>query len=345
MMPSRLNARRAGAGLAGVLLLSVLVGYAAIGQEAQKPPVAQKAPPDKAAVPPKSADPGGTDPAGDKSRPAREPGVLEVHFTDESILHLKLRDENVELITPYGRLSIPVGDIEKVEVGLRVPADMAKRIEAAVANLGSSVVRAREAASAELLALKEKAYPALLRASKHPDDEVAHRAEEILEKLRDAVSEDRLTAREHDVIFTKDSAIAGRLAATTLRVTTAQFGEQQMKLADVVSIRVPGATEAKPDAKNVLADPGTLTPFQGQVGQTFAFRVTGAVGGQIWGTDVYTTDTTLATAAVHAGLLRVGQTGIVKVTIVGQQAAFQGSARNGVASAAYGAHLAYRIHK
>ena len=44
----------------------------------------------------------------------------------------------------------------------------------------------------------------------------------------------------------------------------------------------------------------------------------------MWGTDVYTADASLAAAAVHAGVLKVGQTGIVKVTTIPQQPSFEG---------------------
>ena len=36
-------------------------------------------------------------------------------------------------------------------------------------------------------------------------------------------------------------------------------------------------------------------------GTTYYFRVTGARDGSVWGTDVYTGDSSLALAAVHAG--------------------------------------------
>src|SRR5262249_204268 len=72
-------------------------------------------------------------------------------------------------------------------------------------------------------------------------------------------------------------------------------------------------------------------------GQTYHFRVTGAVNvGTVWGTGVYTSDSPLATVAVHAGLLKVGQTGVIKVTIVPAQAAYMGSTQNGVPTNGYG---------
>lgn len=82
-------------------------------------------------------------------------------------------------------------------------------------------------------------------------------------------------------------------------------------------------------------DPGTLGAYRDRVGQTFAFRVTGAADGTIWGTDAYTDDSPLATAAVHAGVLRVGETGVVSVTILPGDDRYEGSARNGVTSLPY----------
>ena len=76
--------------------------------------------------------------------------------------------------------------------------------------------------------------------------------------------------------------------------------------------------------------------FRGQNGKTILFEVTGLNAGSIWGTDVYTDDTELGLAAVHAGVLAVGEKGIVKVTIVAAQDKYAGSARNGVTSGDYG---------
>src|SRR5262249_41905552 len=53
-----------------------------------------------------------------------------------------------------------------------------------------------------------------------------------------------------------------------------------------------------------------------KVGQSFFFQVTGATTGPLWGTDIYTSDSALAAVCVHVGLLRPGETGVVKVTMV-----------------------------
>ena len=46
----------------------------------------------------------------------------------------------------------------------------------------------------------------------------------------------------------------------------------------------------------------------------------------------------LATAAVHAGVLKDGETGVVKVKIVAAQGSYSGSAKNGVTSSPFGAY-------
>jgi hypothetical protein len=72
------------------------------------------------------------------------------------------------------------------------------------------------------------------------------------------------------------------------------------------------------------------------VGATYYFRVTGATDGQVWGTDTYTRDSMLATAAVHAGLLKPGQTGVLRVTVVPPLESYAGTTRNGVTTTEYG---------
>ena len=68
------------------------------------------------------------------------------------------------------------------------------------------------------------------------------------------------------------------------------------------------------------------------VGATYYFRVTGEAAGSLWGTDVYTGDSALAAAAVHAGLVKVGETAVVKVIVEQPRTKYQGSVRNGVTS-------------
>src|SRR5262249_22109900 len=97
------------------------------------------------------------------------------------------------------------------------------------------------------------------------------------------------------------------------------------------------APPAENEVANVQPDPGNLADYRNQVGKVLYFEVVGSARGQVWGTDVYTQDSDPATAAVHAGVLRPGKKGVVKVTMLAGQLAYQASTRNGVSSAPYGA--------
>ena len=80
------------------------------------------------------------------------------------------------------------------------------------------------------------------------------------------------------------------------------------------------------------------------LGATYYFRVTGDGTGSVWGTDIYTGDSAITTAAVHAGLVKVGETTVVKVTVEQPLARYQGSVRNGVTSHEFGHYgTAYRL--
>jgi hypothetical protein len=271
---------------------------------------------------------------------------VEVRFTDGSILKLALTDARIEVTTPYGKLAVPVGDVRKIDFASRLTDETARRIEEAVANLADPTFSKREAASAELLKLRERAYPALLEAAKNKDAEVARRAGELLERIREDVPAEQLEVRKADVVHTADSKFSGRIEGSALKARSAQFGDVQVKLTDVRSLRVPGFAEEEPVVAVADADPGNLSGFQDKLGKTFFFRVTGAQTGVIWGTDAYTADSHLATAAVHAGVLRAGQTGVVKVTIVAGTPGYTGTMRNGVTSQSFGFYgTAFKVSK
>lgn len=113
---------------------------------------------------------------------------------------------------------------------------------------------------------------------------------------------------------------------------TARLGDLSSETALDLTIRRATVAEAGP----VLADPGTVGIYRGQDGKTFLFDVTGSTSGSLWGTTEYTDDSNLATAVVHAGLLRSGERGTVRVTIRAGRSEYEGTTRNGVTSSSYG---------
>lgn len=56
----------------------------------------------------------------------------------------------------------------------------------------------------------------------------------------------------------------------------------------------------------------------------------------VWGTDVYTDDSSVCSAAVHAGLISLARGGAVRVFVGAEQIAYTGSPRNGVTTLNYG---------
>lgn len=112
-------------------------------------------------------------------------------------------------------------------------------------------------------------------------------------------------------------------------------------LDDAVAIR-DAICFIKDPARSVLTDPGVLRNACDQ-GRILFFRVTGTNSGSLYGTDIYTSDSSLATAAVHAGILKIGQTGVVKVTTFPNHTGFVSSTRNGIASSNWSSHPAFRV--
>lgn len=111
------------------------------------------------------------------------------------------------------------------------------------------------------------------------------------------------------------------------------------------SATVVGKEKQADTQEGVQPDPGSLSGFRGSVGKTLSFNVVGTTGsGSVWGSNPYTADSRLARAAVHAGVLRPGESGVVRVTILPGQQSYDGIERNAVTTRPWGPYsLSYRI--
>jgi hypothetical protein len=103
------------------------------------------------------------------------------------------------------------------------------------------------------------------------------------------------------------------------------------KLDEALAVR-----EAIRAVRGVKADPGVFSPTVEDAGRTLYFEVVGDTTGSVWGTKVYCAGSALSAAAVHAGVLRAKEKGVVKVTVLPGADSYQGSAQNGVTSSDYG---------
>jgi LCCL domain len=101
----------------------------------------------------------------------------------------------------------------------------------------------------------------------------------------------------------------------------------------------------QPSGNRANAGPN-LMGLRGRVGESFEYDVTGATQGAIWGDGIYTDDSELGVTAVHAGLLRPGERGRVRVTVLPAQQRYEAASRNGVNSQSYrGWEGSYRVER
>ena len=133
----------------------------------------------------------------------------------------------------------------------------------------------------------------------------------------------------------KEKAIAAYAAYLERSGNTGDFLEEIAKerlkeLGGEISSDISVADGTTPD------DPGNLESFRGRNGEVFRFRLRGSAHGNIWGDGVYTDDSSLAAAAVHAGVLRRDEEGVVAVRILPGRKEYTGAERNGIVSESYG---------
>ena len=84
-----------------------------------------------------------------------------------------------------------------------------------------------------------------------------------------------------------------------------------------------------------VAYSGDAIHLRGNNNSTYTFTIVGARDGGVWGSDIYTDDSTIARAAVHAGLVAIGDSATVTIRILPGQRSYSGTTRNGVTSSSY----------
>jgi hypothetical protein len=166
------------------------------------------------------------------------PKIAEVRFGDGSVVRMTLLQEQLEVMTRYGKLSVPLSDIRRIEFGLHLPDGLGEQIGASIKLLGSDVYRDREGASKDLLQAGHWACPALQKARKSNDPETAQRAMQVLKQISDKTSPELLRLKEDDVIQTNEFTIVGRIVSPTLKAQSPHFGDVALKLCDVRAMHV-----------------------------------------------------------------------------------------------------------
>lgn len=194
-----------------------------------------------------------------------------------------------------------------------------------------------------------------------PDDlpgdakQLLDRADSTIADVRDATKREiaairDASDREIEVIRTRTKAEEARANAKAsqelspmLRDLFTQLKALQTehllagRLDEAMAIRAR-ARSLRGDLFGIKPDPGNMTEYpSADLGKSFLFDVVGTTDGNCWGHGLYTGDSGVATAAVHAGILRAGERAVVRVTLVdGSESAFESIDRYGVRSLEYG---------
>jgi hypothetical protein len=183
----------------------------------------------------------------------------------------------------------------------------------ALEELPDEARRAIDEAEREIAAIRARAT--------EQTDEVRARADQAAAEIEDRAA-DEVRQRQLGLLrllrpMQDEAARAGRL-------------DEALAIRDRIRGLRSSLLQAQPDPGSLTYAPDT------QPGSSQLFEVTGSTDGIVWGTDLYTGDSTLASVAVHAGVLADGERGVVRVTFVDTlNVTFTGSYRNGVRSEDY----------
>src|SRR5262245_5733670 len=263
---------------------------------------------------------------GKKDAPRSQPA--EVRLNDGSLVRMTILQESVDVLTKYGKLTIPLRDIRRIEFGLHLPDGVEPQIEQAVKQMGSDTYKVREDAVKQLVSFGSMAYPSLQKASRSKDLEVAKRATAAMKRIDDKVAPEQLKIKLEDSIQTVEFTITGQIVSPAIKVHSETFGEFDLKLSQLRSLHQrsqSGDVELVVDAQQfgTNADQWVDTGVMVDANLRVIIRSEGHV--DLWpqGPGQYMTTpkgySTAGKGGVHmAGTLlgRVGETG--KVFVIGE---------------------------
>jgi hypothetical protein len=169
----------------------------------------------------------------------------------------------------------------------------------------------------DLLDATEQEIDRLRDVARRQADDIRARAERACADIEE-VAEEQIRARQLELL--------GLLKPLQDRHARAGQLDEALAIRDHIRALKAQLLQARPD-------PGALGEDRPDVGIEILYELTGSTDGAIWGTDYYTADSHLATVAVHAGVLREGESGVVRVTAADtSNVRFVGTDRNGVQS-------------
>jgi hypothetical protein len=180
---------------------------------------------------------------GDKDKPVKvpanpvDPALVEVRFTNGSVVVMNMLQDKIEIVTEYGKLTVPPRDIRSIEFGVHATDEEIRKLNEAIKHLGSTSHQERETAVEDLVAMGPLAYLRLQKEVGATDLEVSRRAESTLKAIRARYPTRLLRARDEDVVRTGKFSIVGRITTPTLKAKADDFGDLDLRPARLLAIR------------------------------------------------------------------------------------------------------------
>jgi hypothetical protein len=172
------------------------------------------------------------------------PHLAEVRFGDGSLVRMTILQDDVEVMTKYGKLTVPFREIRRIDFGLHLPDGVGDHIDLSIKQLGSETYKERDGAVKHLVHYGPLAYPFVERATRHPDPEVSQRASGVIKRIAETTAPENLRIKEHDYIQTVEFPVIGRILHPVIKARSTHFGELSLKLSDVRTLFMRTATGA-----------------------------------------------------------------------------------------------------
>ena len=170
------------------------------------------------------------------------PNLAEVRFCDGSLVRMTLLQDDLEVMTKYGKLTIPFREVRRIDFGLHLPEGVGQHIDHSIKQLGSETYKERDEAVKHLVHYGALAYPFLQRASNNPDPEVSQRASGVIKRITEKTAPENLRLKEDDYIQTVEFPITGRILHPIIRAHSTHFGDLSLKLSDLRTLFVRGTS-------------------------------------------------------------------------------------------------------
>ena len=120
---------------------------------------------------------------------------------------------------------------------------------------------------------------------------------------------------------------------------TSKTGGNKITSESILEINADQTLYAHWSGVTEISTPTNLTSYRGNNNKIYSFMVTGNNStGKVWGSTIYTDDSTVSLAAIHAGLVKNGETKRVYVQILPGQSSYASSLSNSITSLSYGSY-------